>query len=198
MSIDEQELLDLYIEASKFMAEEKDRCGNLLYTQKKSGKHIIREPEVAHVLGQLLSQRGINFGVEVPTEKKYLISGEKPDTAAVDLAIFTGEKQINIELKGGQPNVKEIEKDFKKFLGEPVQGCSFFHILKNTNAGTMPSLLEKYSKAYKSSLSITEKVSKWFLLFIFVKEKKTYYWQIFKDITDIQDNIFKLNSFLKK
>lgn len=45
MSIDEKGLLNLFIEASKLMTDESDRCKNLIYTQTEGSKHIIWKQE---------------------------------------------------------------------------------------------------------------------------------------------------------
>ena len=144
MSIDEKGLLDLFIDASKLMTNENDRYKNLIYTQKESGKHIIREPEATWVLTNLLFSKGINFGIEVPTKGRYQIRGKKPDSTDIDLSIFQKNEQINIEFKTRQPVIETITKDFLKFFGEEVQGCAFFHILKNRDSTTITKLLKKY------------------------------------------------------
>ena len=47
MSMNKEELLELFIETSKQMSQESDRCGDLIYTQiAGDGKKIIRESEV--------------------------------------------------------------------------------------------------------------------------------------------------------
>jgi len=196
MSIDERGLLNLFIEASKLMTNENDRCKNLIYTQTESGKHIIREPEATCVFTNLLASKGINFGVEVPTKERYIISGKKPDSADTDLSIFQKNEQINIEFKTRQPVIKTIMKDFLKFFGEEVKGCAFFHILKNRDSKTITKLLKKYEEAYIDTEKLVDKPrKKWFLFFIFVKEKKECYWQLFNDIVKISSDDFNLNKF---
>lgn len=196
MSIGESELLNLFIDASKLMTNENDRCKNLMYTQTESGKHIIREPEATCILTNLLFSKGINFGIEVPTKERYIISGKKPDSADTDLSIFQNNEQINIEFKTRQPVIKTIMKDFLKFFGENVKGCAFFHILKNRDSATITKLLKKYEEAHIDAKKLVEKKrEKWFLFFIFVKEKKECYWQLFDDIAKISNDDFHLNKF---
>ena len=48
------------------------------------------------------------------------------------------------------------------------------------------------------SLNLQDKKSKWFLLFIFVKEKKECYWKLFDDITDILKDDFKFDNFSRE
>ncbi len=196
-TVEEKELLELFIEASKLMSRGTDRCGNLIYTQKKDGKNIIREPEATYVVAHLLSEKGVDFGLEVPT-KKYLFKSKKEDVGDTDLAIEPTAKQINIEFKRDQPNVESIKKDFVKLLGEQTDGCAFFHILKNTDSGTLPILLEKYIIAYNNSLNLKDRYPKWFLLFIFVKEKKECFWQLFDDIINISEDDFIIDNFSRE
>jgi len=186
MPFDDKELLDLFIVASKRMSENSDRCRNLIYTQNRIDKNIIREPEVTYVIAQLLSEKNIQFGLEVPTNKEYFISSTNSDYANTDLAINPKDKQINIEFKVDQPNPKEIKKDIAKLLREEVFGTAFFHILKNYNIKTLPKLLYKFEVAFKELRHI-DKSKKWFLFFIYVKEKNEYFWQFFEDIRNISD-----------
>lgn len=177
------------------MSKDDGSCGNLRYTQRKSGKTIIREPEATFVLARILNERNIDFDVEVPTKRRYVISGEKPDTASIDLSVFTDGGQINIEFKTSQPSVKEIEKDIIKILGEDIYGSAFFHNLKNFNRGTLKTILDKYEKAYQHAIQANDISSKWFVRFIFVKEKKQCYWRIFDNILKITD--FDIENFHK-
>lgn len=197
-NIDKNELIDIFKEVSKKLSENPNRCGTLVYTKKESNKPIIREPEASYVLSLVLSGKNINFGLEVPTKKKYKfkINGKNPKSASIDLAIEPNEKQINVELKEGQRET--IKKDFEKFLREDVEGCAFFHILKNSDSGTLPSLFKKYNKAYANLVHVKDKKSKWFLLFIFIKEKKECLWKAFDDITAISLEEFDQNKFLQE
>lgn len=193
------DLINLFREASKRLSEKPDGCGNLIYTQKTDNKSKIREPEGKFVIANVLSDKKISFGIEVPTNKTYRFTQEKGKIqrlARTDLSILTNGNQINIELKEGQPNINKIEKDFEKLLREEVSGVAFFHILQNSNSRTLRALLDKYKKAYINKLGVKEKKSKWFVLFIFIKEKQECNWKSFEDITKIswefnQNNLSK-------
>lgn len=192
------DLIAIFREVSKQLSEESGRCGNLIYTQEKSNRKLIREPEARHVLTMVLSRKNVNFGLEVPTKKRYKISGGSPDTANIDLVIEPDEEQINVELKGGQPNINNIQKDFEKLLREQVSGCAFYHVLQNSNRGTLPALLNKYKEGYSNIVSLNDAISKWFILFIFVKEKQECFWKAFDDITRISHEEFDQNEFSKE
>lgn len=197
MSLDKIDLLDLFIKVSKLMVFEPNKCENLIFTQERDGKRIIREPEATYIMSNELSKKGISFGLEVPTGKKYQIKGSSPDSANTDVAIEPYGKQINVEFKCDQPKREDIEKDILKLLREDVSGTAFFHILKNYNRGTMPKLMIKFETSYIVLKNYDDTVSKWFLLFIFVKEKKECFWMNFNDITNIPKGSFKIKNLNK-
>ncbi len=184
-----EDLINIFKEVSTKLSENPDRCGTLLYTQKSK----IREPEATHVLAIVISKNNIHFGLEVPTKKKYKFKGKSPRSASIDLAIEPDGKQINVELKEGQNET--LKKDFEKLLREDVEGGAFFHILKNSDSGTLPSLFNKYKNAYNKLINVEGKKSKWFSLFIFIKEKKKCFWKTFDDITKISLEEFDKNKF---
>ena len=104
--------------------------------------------------------------------------------------------QTTIQIKDLE---RTIGKDFEKLLREQTYGSAFFHILKNSDRGTLPLLLKKYKISYKNTLNnIDDTLNKWFIFFIFVKEKQECYFQIFDDITEISDECFKLDNFSRK
>lgn len=197
MSLNKNNLLDLFIKASKLMVVEPDKYENLIFTQERDGKQIIREPEATYSIANELSKKGVTFGLEVPTGKKYKIKGSKPDSANTDLAIEPTGKQINVEFKCDQPKPEDIEKDILKLLGEDVSGTAFFHILKNYNRGTMPTLLKKFETSFINLKNYDDVVTKWFLLFFFVKEKKECFWIDFYDITNIPQGSFEIKNLNK-
>ena len=194
--MDRNDLIATFREVSKQLSEEFDRCGNLIYTQEKSNRKLIREPEARHVLTMLLSGKNVNFGLEVPTKKKYKFSGRSPDTANIDIVIEPNKELVNVELKEGQR--KTIQKDFEKLLREQVSGCAFYHVLQNSNRGTLPALLNKYKEAYSNIVNLNDAIPKWFILFIFVKEKQECFWKAFDNITKISQEEFDQNEFSKE
>lgn len=195
------DLIEILKEASTRLCKADDRCGNLIYVQKEKGV-IIREPEARHAISLELIKRNFDFGIEVPTKEKYLFSGKKKNIRCgrIDLVINPEGNQINVELKEGQPKIEMIQKDFEKLLRENVSGASFYHVLKNTNSRSLSTLLEKYTKAYTNAIEKTKSnqfqtFAKWFVLYIFVKEKKRCHWKFFNDIKDVGDVDFDLDEF---
>jgi hypothetical protein len=77
-----------------------------------------------------------------------------------------------------------------KMLGEDVAGCAFFHVLKNTNRGTLPNLMAKYEEAYHNNLSKERRFGKWFVLHIHVQEKKQYFSGIGGNIAALPEGFF--------
>ena len=193
---DRNNLIDIFRETSKQLSKEPDRCGNLIYTQEKSNRRLIRDPEARHVLTRVLSQKNVDFGLEMPTKKKYSFGGSSPDTANIDLVIEPNKEQLNVELKEGQR--KTIQKDFEKLLSEQVSGGAFYHVLQNSNSATLPALLNKYKEAYSNIVNLNDAVPKWFILFIFVKEKQECFWKAYDNITKIALEDFDQNAFSKK
>jgi len=189
--MNQDELIEIFLEASKLMIKEEDRCGNLIYPKDQNGEIKVREPQLKHAITTVLTDRGINFGIEMRTAETYRISGEKPDRGNTDLVIYSGNEIVNVELKADQPAMGEIAKDFKKMLGENVAGVAFFNVLKSKNKETLPGLLKKYQMAYEQEKkSSSTKPGKWFLLFIFVREKRKYSFGQFTDIGGLSGEEF--------
>jgi hypothetical protein len=164
-----EQFIEIFQETSKNMFVSDERCGLLHYAKMRNGSGFkIREPEATQALIQVLYRRGIEYGVEVPTMGLYAISTDKQDAANTDIVLFTETGQINIEFKEGSCHMKHIQKDIMKMLGEDVAGCAFFHVLKNTNRGTLPNLMAKYEEAYHNNLSKERRFGKWFVLHIHV------------------------------
>ncbi|MCX8015604.1 MAG: hypothetical protein N2748_06240 [candidate division WOR-3 bacterium] len=190
-------LIDIFKKTSDLLSKNHDKCNNLIFTQKRNNKTIIREPEARFALTHVLTNMNINFGIEVPTKKKYKFSGksDRITSARIDLSIFTKLGQINIELKEGPRET--VKKDIEKLMREDTTGCAIYHILQNSDTGTLPAILNKYKRAYDNTKNLKEIYSKWFILFIYIKEKHECFWKIFDNITNISENEFDIKSFIK-
>ena len=182
------DLIKLFKEISLLLSMNVDKSGYLMYrriTKPKNRNWDIREPEVTFVLGQMLTEKRLHFGLEVTTQNRYQFSGGYQTTALTDLVIYNDEeKHINIELKDGQPSLEPIRKDIEKLKTESSEGSAFFHILQDENSRTMPTLLKKYSDAFEKTKDFRNNTG-WFVLFIYIKEKKICYWQKYPDIRNI-------------
>jgi hypothetical protein len=164
--------------------------GYLVLTQKHRGTPRIREPEMRHALAQVAEARGLHYGIEVPTEKKYRFTsapGGRLTRGRHDLVFLAGpspgaERRVLVELKEGRlaegSANKAITKDFVKLLREPaVDGKSFLHILPVASPAALRDLRSAYGAAYREALGNVRVVyrdcepaddEKWFSLFVLV------------------------------
>ena len=184
----------LFETVSRALCRHSDGCDFIVYPA-RGDRPRIREPEARHVMTLSLRERGIRYGIEVPTKGKYQISGNKPDTANIDLVIDPDNKHIGVEFKCGQPSLSSILKDVKKFKGEDFGGTAFFHILQNSDSGSLPSLLQKYNSAFEASRQFPERGSKELLLWVLVKERKKAYRRLFGSMAEIETATLSLNDF---
>ena len=126
------------------------------------------------------------YSVETPTKHKYKFSFinakkkkeyceevDQGQSALIDLSLYKKnednfEQLYNIEFKANNVGKHNIHKDFIKLGHEEGTGV-FFHILKNVNSGTLPSVLSKY-KEYSS------KTTKPIIFVVVILEAKKVYW----------------------
>lgn len=188
------ELADVFREASERLCEKSDRCERLIYPL-RANQPIVREPEVMHAITTVVIRRGIDFGIEVPTKGRYIISGVKPDRANIDIVIAPGANQINVELKEGQPSEHSLQKDFMKLRSELCAGCAFFHVLQKSNKATLPTIIGKYASAYENS-SQEHQLPKWFMLYILIRNQRMCRWKTFDDVTCIPKHQFDIANFM--
>ncbi len=94
------------------------------------------------------------FSVETPTREKYSFTKDavSPRSALSDLSLYTFDdgfkKQANVEFKAGNPPVDHLKKDIEKLVRERVAG-NWFHLLKNVDSGTLPSLFGKFQEVFQ-------------------------------------------------
>ena len=184
--MDLNELKEILAETAERISKEENQCGKLVFSQNK-----IREPELRDVLGRVLSEHGVSYGIEVPTGGKFAKSGTM--VGRVDLSVYKGGKPVvHVELKEGQTPIDEIAKDFEKMMLDKVEGASFFHVLQNENSKTVKALLEKYEKAYAQAKAKLQRtiLPKWFVLFIFTVKGKKRYCKAFENIVSIPSEEF--------
>ena len=121
-----------------------------------AGPRRLSEQEARFAMAVLLSNEpSRSFSVETPTLKTYAFTGKTEMSAQTDLTIFrvsSGgefERDINVEFKAHQPDQSSVDKDFEKLLREPVDGI-WFHVLENSDRGTLPTLFAKFKAAAKN------------------------------------------------
>jgi len=210
--IDQKELAAIFKEVSARLLSKAEDRGFLIFRWRKSDRiqrEWIQEPDAKQILSTILSEKSIYFGLEWPTLEVYDFSGPNRGTARIDVAIeprYKGIEQINVELKEGwsasktgSKSVGRIQKDFEKMLREPVSGCAFYHILQGPTRKDLSKLLGKYLIEYEMAVTrVRERdkiISKWCLLFFFLRENQECYWREFDDISRISLKEPDLNGF---
>src|SRR5215207_853691 len=115
-AVDQNEFLGFATAAALRTVQTPGKIGHLRLTQKftlRKGVELpkIREPEMRHAFAQAAEERGIDYGIEVPTINKYrfrLVEGPRHVAARHDVALYslpdvTKPPTVLIELKEGQP-----------------------------------------------------------------------------------------------
>jgi hypothetical protein len=112
---------------------------------------------------------GFFYSVETPTEEKYKFGKKKEDvpsvdidgqSASLDMCIFKSEEYenkneykykriLNIEFKYDNVSTKTFSKDILKLMYERQNGA-FVLLLKNTDAGTLKSVFNKFSSSFET------------------------------------------------
>lgn len=151
------------------------RIGHLVCTQANAkGEPTLREPEIRSAFQQEAEERGLYYGIEVPTNYTYRFTnkeGEKRRRALVDFALHGSDlERVNwdvlLEFKQGQPSVVRsgenaapdyptIRKDLHKLWGEPANyGRCMFHICRAADAGTLTAIKAKYNAVTHNSMNL--------------------------------------------
>jgi hypothetical protein len=155
----------------------------------RRGLPRISEQEARFALAEALSGTSAYYSVETPTKCKYCFegSGDRPMSARTDLSLYVAapdgliHHQANVEFKAHMPSESRpekpgpIRKDIEKLVRE--QECcdiwgNWFHLLKNTDSGTIPKLLEKFQRAL-DEVPHSHKVEILFCLCV-VEKKQAY------------------------
>ena len=139
-----------------------------------NGEIRISEQEARILYCNILNNLNYFYSIETPTTKTYQQKGSTPLSALSDLSIYTYidngfEKMANVELKAHNPASKNISKDIEKIIKEGLAG-NWFHILKNIDKGTLPSVFDKLISSLKEHSDKGSKIS--ILFCICILEKK--------------------------
>ena len=142
----------------------------------KKGEDIkrISEQEARILYCNILNNLNYFYSIETPTENPYQQSGKTGVSALSDLSIYhyaNGgfKKEVNVEFKARNPATKNIVKDIEKIIKEKIDG-NWFHILKNIDKGTLPSVFDKFIFSLKEHSNKGSKIS--ILFCICILEKK--------------------------
>jgi hypothetical protein len=144
----------------------------------------------------------IYYGIEVPTHGAYRFvtePGDREVAARHDFAVLSGPQQdadrMNlVELKQGPPDVErgpcgpdcpKVRKDLEKLILErAADGKCMLHICHAADAGTVPSVLEKYNMAMPHAVRRAREAAarndlpdiasdrSWFSLFVLVIRRR--------------------------
>ena len=112
----------------------------------------ISEQEARILYCSILNNLNYFYSIETPTNETYRFTGKTPLSALSDLSIYRyidNEfiKMANVELKAHNPATENISKDIEKIIREEKDG-NWFHVLKNINKGTLPSVFEKFVSSF--------------------------------------------------
>lgn len=108
----------------------------------------ISEQEARILYCNILNNLNYFYSIETPTQNPYKHNGISGTSALSDLSIYSFkgnefEKEANVEFKAHNPTTKNISKDIEKLIKEGKDG-NWFHILKNIDSGTIPSVFNKF------------------------------------------------------
>lgn len=147
----------------------------LIFPIKRTNEEIrISEQEARILYCNILNNLNYFYSIETPTNETYQQTGNTPLSALSDLSIYRYidngfEKMANVELKAHNPDIKNISKDIEKIIREEKDG-NWFHVLKNINKGTLPSVFDKFIFSLKKHSNKSSKIS--ILFCICILEKK--------------------------
>jgi len=139
----------------------------LIFPEKRINNEIrISEQEARILYCSILNNLNYFYSIETPTNETYQFTGKTPLSALSDLSIYRYKdnefiKMANVELKAHNPATENISKDIEKIIREEKDG-NWFHVLKNINKGTLPSVFEKFVSSFNDHKG---KGNKKFILF---------------------------------
>lgn len=126
----------------------------VIYPLKRDGTIRISEQEARIVCCGLLNNLSLYYSVETPTRQRYVQKGKNKEgmSAQTDLTVYSVEDKsfsriCNIEFKAHNCDKSQIAKDIEKLVRERTTG-NWFHILKNTNRGTIGTLFKKFQQSF--------------------------------------------------
>lgn len=139
----------------------------------------ISEQEARFVFCQVLADSRWYYSPETPTSLKYSFKsgGTKHLSARTDVTLYEtrdpSSKLVNIEFKAHNPPTESFRKDLEKLVREGLAGL-WFHILKNFDSATFPSIFAKLRDSFhKLELYLKDGQDERLLLFCFcVLEKR--------------------------
>ena len=162
----------------------------------------ISEQEARILYCNILNNLNYFYSIETPTKETYQLTGNTSLSALSDLSIYryvngSFDKKANVEFKALNPTTSNFSKDIEKLIKENIEG-NWFHILKNIDSGTLPSIFNKFITSF---IDYKYKRSEKCILFCFcILEKKLsiikkYFYKpsLNKKIKDDIENFFSMS-----
>jgi len=152
------DVIELCEECSKILYRSFNcKIKSLLFFPKKNNNSVrVSEQEARFAFVEALFKKnyGYKYCIETPTKKAYKFSDGKPrqddagQSALIDLSLSKNKELIHIEFKEGNPREDAITKDIVKLCHEDVEKAVWFHLLKNSDLGTLRSIFDKFISAF--------------------------------------------------
>lgn len=151
---------------------------HLILPTKRDESTRISEQESKILLSQVFERRGLYYSIETPTRETYIQSGTTPLSARVDITVYAQHdptsRNLNIELKAGNPPMESFRKDLEKLIREMVNGL-WFHTLVSANERTWQGIFDKVQESFrlvdKHAISANHKLA---FAFCVIKTKQLY------------------------
>lgn len=138
---------------------------HLILPTNREGSIRVSEQESKILLSQVFERLGIYYSIETPTRETYIQSGKTPLSARIDITVYAQHdptsRNLNIELKVGNPPVESFRKDFEKLIREKVNGL-WFHTLVSASDRTWQGIFDKVRESFrlvdKHAVSVNHKL----------------------------------------
>jgi len=125
----------------------------LIFPEKRFGVRRVSEQESRILVTQWLQRASLSYSIETPTTKTFIQQGVTAQSALTDVTVYSqgdgAKRELNIELKAGQPGVESFRKDLEKLLQEQIPGM-WFHTLVTASPNSWKALYRKIERALAS------------------------------------------------
>lgn len=124
----------------------------LILPIKRDGSTRFSEQESKILLSQVCERRGLYYSIETPTRETYIQSGTTALSARIDITVYAQPDQtsrnLNIELKAGNPPIESFRKDLEKLIREKLNGL-WFHTLVSASEMTWQGIFDKVRESFR-------------------------------------------------
>ncbi len=201
--MDTSALVDVLQEVGRRLSADPDGYRQLVFSHKdRRGRTAAGEPDLRYLLTSVLSERGVKFGLERPTKKKYRYRGRREaDRGNTDVTVDpSGPAEVDVELKAkakaSYGEFHQFAEDLMKLLGEPVPGAAMVHL---SEKGKTERVLRGYAQAYAEASRLMRDTvdieGKWFLFFVIDRRVPECVWRTWDDVRVMQADDFARGPF---